>query len=269
MNERCFTIHAMTDCIELWRLYYRWRAIPIIELERIINNGSLPLYENIMPEYVYRNSDKIYLKKFVWQGRIVITEKFDEIGLSHCKIIEEYFPQDRVIDEYWESDPYDEDRPPRFFFLLSDVERIEQARPEHIDPNLATVDAITPAVPEIDTLRAENEKLKATIASLEKELAARPERPDGGKAAWRKEWGFLDYVITMIESGMSRDGVAKKLNEQNRAKPIVDAVTTQHIQEAMGMNISNVIVGAVTSPDMALVCESSLRQRARVLLRAK
>lgn len=246
MSDKLYQVFYTKDFIDLWTLLDRWKGIPDFELERILGAKYMqPIllpYEDVTPDNFSWDNDKQYLIPL--HGGIYIEYQTLKSGIlrqvhyNNGVAIEMSDPAFHDAFDYW--------TPCKIFFLKKDIENLEKENPEYLSPDNAKPYPISPTVQDTSSMRAEIEKLKDKVARQEKELVA---LHDAGVTptpvdTWRNDWGFLDYVIRLIENGMSREDIAKDLSKAG---------------------FSNAIIGATTSKDLPEVKDNALRERARQL----
>ncbi len=118
----------------------------------------------------------------------------------------------------------------------------------------------------------EKKAIMANIKALEARLAQKADEIAAQcKAdAWRSDWGFVDYIIGLIEASKSKMEVANILIARKVPMPVVKAITSDDTaQEASQKQYSRAVIGAITSEDKANVTLNALRIRADGVLKGK
>lgn len=238
MKDTPYKVFFKSECVHVFFVLDRWIAAPLEEIERAINNRDLQLYRNVTPSNVLPEHDVVYLEAcdvnvaygYEDDKRFLYLKTENNIQEHNVILDSEDFVNLKKEDFY------------QYYFLLSDISRLERENPEYLDPVSGAINR---------THEQNSEERRADIAKFD--AIATGKIKNGGECPvmeeknkdWRREWGFLDYVLGLIEQGLSREDIAKVLIERG---------------------FSQAIVGAVTSTDAAQVTESALRARARALI---
>ena len=240
MSDKQLKVCKKSDFLTLWELLNRWKAIPKKVFERLINDKILPIYENLTKHNVYRESNKLYLERFEPQNNIFISPFNGEGERKFCMInntiptnlgvfiLEKAMNLDKIELEDERHTINNPDYIPRFFFLLSDVKKLEQQNPEYIDPKKAKPSK-KPAKPTIAELQAELEKANATIAEKEATIAELREQieksfPIDNINSFLKAFPLIGIVANYHKQGLNNAEIGLKLTKElNPCLTIVQA----------------------------------------------
>lgn len=159
MDERPYIVCPEADCVDVWGLVDRWKGIPSFELDRLVNNKVLQLYERTTSYNTPQDNELVYLKPYnageFYFG--VTVNEIDGIPTNEKALflIDETCITGRgfVISTEYGNGLWDTGR---YCFLLSNIEELEAANPGYLTPTQTKPSPLAGRSQVADTVKEES-----------------------------------------------------------------------------------------------------------------